>query len=64
MASVTRGEEQAIRIEMILGQQTLADIEASLIEEVMRLAGYNKSQAAKQLGLTRFALDRRLKKDT
>ena len=64
VASVTRGEEQAIRIEMILGKQTLADIESSLIEEVMRLSGFNKSQAAKQLGLTRFALDRRLKKDT
>ena len=64
VASVTRGDEQAIHIEMILGKQTLADIESSLIEEVMKLSGYNKSQAAKQLGLTRFALDRRLKKDT
>ena len=64
VASVTRGDEQAIHIEMILGKQTLADIESSLIEEVMRLSGFNKSQAAKQLGLTRFALDRRLKKDS
>ena len=64
VASVTRGDEQAIHIEMILGKQTLADIESSLIEEVMRLSGHNKSQAAKQLGLTRFALDRRLKKDS
>jgi two-component system response regulator AtoC len=28
----------------------------------MRLADHNKSLAAKHLGLTRFALDRRLKK--
>jgi two-component system response regulator AtoC len=28
----------------------------------LRLADYNKSLAAKQLGLTRFSLDRRLKK--
>jgi two-component system response regulator AtoC len=40
----------------------LSDIEDSIIEEALRLADYNKSLAAKQLGLTRFALDRRLKK--
>jgi two-component system response regulator AtoC len=28
----------------------------------LRLADYNKTLAAKHLGLTRFALDRRLKK--
>jgi two-component system response regulator AtoC len=62
VSAVTRGDEQVVQIEMILGKQTLADIESALIEEVMRLSGSNKSQAAKQLGLTRFALDRRLKK--
>ncbi|MCA9452831.1 MAG: helix-turn-helix domain-containing protein, partial [Nitrospira sp.] len=42
--------------------QSLAGIESDLIEEVMRLSDYNKSLAAKYLGITRFALDRRLKK--
>jgi two-component system, NtrC family, response regulator AtoC len=60
--SVTHGDEQVIRIEMQVGKHTLSDIEDSIIEEALRLAGYNKSLAAKQLGLTRFALDRRLKK--
>jgi two-component system, NtrC family, response regulator AtoC len=60
--AVTRGDTHVIRIEMILGEQTLADIESGLIEEVMRISDYNKSLAAKYLGITRFALDRRLKK--
>ena len=34
----------------------------ALIEEVVRLSDHNKTLAAKHLGLTRFALDRRLKK--
>jgi two-component system response regulator AtoC len=60
--AVTRGDQHVIRLEMILGEQTLADIESGLIEEVMRISDYNKSLAAKYLGMTRFALDRRLKK--
>lgn len=59
---ISQGEEQVVRVEMTLGKQTLADVEEAIIEEVLRLAGYNKSLAAKHLGLTRFALDRRLKK--
>lgn len=60
--AVSIGEEQLIRIEMHVGKQTLEQIEESIIEETLRLADYNKSLAAKQLGLTRFSLDRRLKK--
>jgi two-component system, NtrC family, response regulator AtoC len=60
--AVTRGDQRVVRMEMILGEHSLADIESGLIEEVMRLSDYNKSQAAKYLGITRFALDRRLKK--
>lgn len=60
--AVTRGDQHVIRMEMILGEQTLADIESGLIEEVMRISDYNKSLASKYLGITRFALDRRLKK--
>ncbi|HLZ35699.1 MAG TPA: sigma-54 dependent transcriptional regulator [Nitrospira sp.] len=57
------GPDRTVRIEMKLGQQTLADIERAIIDEVVRLADYNKTLAAKYLGLTRFALDRRLKKE-
>ncbi|MER3422560.1 MAG: Fis family transcriptional regulator [Nitrospiraceae bacterium] len=60
--AVTQGDQQMIRVEMMLGKQTLADVESAIIEEVLRLADYNKSLAAKHLGMTRFALDRRLKK--
>ena len=59
---VCQGEERVIRIEMQVGKHTLEQIEESIIEETLRLADYNKSLAAKQLGLTRFSLDRRLKK--
>jgi two-component system response regulator AtoC len=60
--SVSQGAERLIRIEMQVGKHTLERIEESIIEEVLRLTDYNKSLAAKQLGLTRFSLDRRLKK--
>ena len=59
---VKHGEEQMIRLEITVGKQSLAEVESLIIEEVMRLTDYNKSLAAKHLGLTRFALDRRLKK--
>jgi two-component system response regulator AtoC len=49
---------------MTLGKQSLADVESAIIEEVLRLDGHNKTLAAKHLGLTRFALDRRLRKIT
>ncbi|HJU06489.1 MAG TPA: sigma-54 dependent transcriptional regulator [Nitrospiraceae bacterium] len=60
--AVTQGDQQIVRVEMALGQQTLADVESAILEEVLRISGHNKSLAAKHLGLTRFALDRRLKK--
>jgi two-component system response regulator AtoC len=62
--TTTQGKEPVLRVEMPLGKQSLAQIEQAIIEEVTRLSGYNKSLAAKYLGLTRFALDRRLKKIT
>ena len=61
---VSQGDERLIRIEMQVGKHTLEQIEESIIDEMMRLSDYNKSLAAKQLGLTRFSLDRRLKKST
>ncbi len=60
--TVVANDGPLIRVEMEVGKQTLAEVEDSIIEEALRLADYNKSLAAKQLGLTRFALDRRLKK--
>lgn len=60
--AVAVGDERLIRVEVHVGKQTLEQIEESIIEETLRLADYNKSLAAKQLGLTRFSLDRRLKK--
>jgi two-component system response regulator AtoC len=62
VVTTTQGDEPVLRVEMPLGKQSLAQIEQAIIEEVTRLSGYNKSLAAKYLGLTRFALDRRLKK--
>ncbi|ULA65219.1 MAG: Sigma-54-dependent Fis family transcriptional regulator [Nitrospira sp.] len=56
------GPEPVVRVEMKLGQQSLADVEGAIVDEVLRLADYNKTLAAKHLGMTRFALDRRLKK--
>lgn len=60
--AVSVGDEQLIRIEMHVGKQTLEQIEESIIEETLRISDYNKSLAAKHLGITRFSLDRRLKK--
>lgn len=54
--------DSMVRIDMKLGQQTLADIERMILDEVLQRASYNKTLAAKQLGLTRFSLERRLKK--
>jgi two-component system response regulator AtoC len=60
--STTQGDQHVVRVEMTLGKQSLADVEGAIIEEVLRLSDYNKSLAAKHLGVTRFALDRRLRK--
>lgn len=62
VAVTTANGGNMIRVEMKLGEQSLADVEGAIIEEVLRLSDFNKTLAAKHLGLTRFALDRRLKK--
>lgn len=62
-ATATTSSGHVVRIDMPLGEMSLADVEDAIIQEVLRLADYNKSLAAKHLGLTRFALDRRLKKN-
>ena len=55
-------DQPVLRLEMALGEQSLTNLEAAIIEEVMQLCEHNKSLAAQKLGITRFALDRRLKK--
>lgn len=60
--TVSQGDQPVLRVEMQIGKQSLAEMESAIIEEVVRLSSHNKSLAAKHLGLTRFALDRRLKK--
>lgn len=60
--TTARSEEPVLRVELPIGKLSLAELEAAVIEEVVRLSGHNKSLAAKRLGLTRFALERRLKK--
>ena len=62
ITEVSQGDVPVIRIQMQVGKHTLRETEEAIIEETLRLADYNKSLAAKQLGLTRFSLDRRLKK--
>ncbi len=61
-ASSGSGAAPIVRVEMALGVQTLEDVEGAIIDEVLRLTNYNKTLAAKHLGVSRFALDRRLKK--
>ena len=60
--TVVEGKERLLRLESKLGKQSLADIEQAIIQEVLRLSDYKTTTAARYLGLTRFALDPRLKK--
>lgn len=62
VTTLNTNHEPLLRIEMTVGKHTLSEIEHEVIQAIVKLADYNKSQAAKLLGLTRFALDRRLKK--
>ena len=50
-----------VHISFQVGAQTLADLEDRIIEEVLARSGGNKTLAAKQLGVTRWMLDRRRK---
>jgi two-component system response regulator AtoC len=61
-ATTGTGREPIVRVEMKVGEQTLEDVERAIIDEVLRVSDYNKTVAAKHLGVSRFALDRRLKK--
>jgi two-component system response regulator AtoC len=50
-----------VQINFRVGAQSLADLEDRIIEEVLARSGGNKTLAAKQLGVTRWMLDRRRK---
>jgi transcriptional regulator with PAS, ATPase and Fis domain len=44
------------------GQDTLDDLERRLLEQALRMAGGKKAKAAEILGISRFALLRRVEK--
>lgn len=50
-----------VQISFKVGTQSLADLEDRIIEAVLARSGGNKTLAAKQLGVTRWMLDRRRK---
>jgi len=50
-----------VHITFRMGEQSLADLENRIITEVLRRTDGNKTLAAKQLGITRWMLDRRRK---
>ncbi len=61
-ASTTEAADPSqVHISFQVGTQSLADLEDRIIEEVLARSGGNKSLAAKQLGVTRWMLDRRRK---
>jgi len=53
---------KAINLRIEFGQETLGQIEKSTIHKALEKARGNKTLAAKYLGITRFALNRRLQK--
>jgi len=44
-------KQLTLRIEVVLGEKSLSDVEFAIIEEVMQLCNHNKSLAAQKLGL-------------
>jgi two-component system, NtrC family, response regulator AtoC len=50
-----------VQISFRVGESSLADLEDRIIAEVLKHSGDNKTLAAKQLGITRWMLDRRRK---
>lgn len=54
--------DNAINLRIEFGQDTLGQIEKSIIHNALEKAKGNKTLAAKYLGITRFALNRRLQK--
>jgi two-component system response regulator AtoC len=52
----------AVLLEFVPEQDSLSDVEDRLISQVLELAGGKVSRAARMLGISRFALSRRLSK--
>lgn len=52
----------AINLRIEFGRDTLGQIEKAIIHQALEKANGNKPLAAKYLGITRFSLNRRLKK--
>ena len=52
----------ALRLAFRPGEDTLDDLERKLLEEALRMAGGKKTRAAQLLGISRFALMRRVEK--
>ena len=46
-----------------MGEDTLDGVERRLIADILSRSGGNKTRAAQALGISRWALDRRLKGD-
>ncbi|HSE57471.1 MAG TPA: sigma-54 dependent transcriptional regulator [Nitrospiraceae bacterium] len=55
-------DPMTVQVAFRVGEQSLADLEDRIIEEVLRRSDGNKTLAARQLGITRWMLDRRRKK--
>ncbi len=55
-------DPMTVQIRFRVGEQSLADLEDRIIAEVLQRSEGNKTQAAKYLGITRWMLDRRRKK--
>jgi two-component system response regulator AtoC len=51
----------AVQLSFRVGEQSLNDLEDRIIAEVLKRSNGNKTLAAKQLGITRWMLDRRRK---
>ena len=52
-------DAMGIHLSFRIGEQSLADLQNRIIEEVLKRAAGNKSLAAQYLGITRWTLDRR-----
>ena len=60
-SSVDPFDPTAVQLSFRVGEQSLNDLEDRIIAEVLRRSDGNKTLAAKQLGITRWMLDRRRK---
>jgi two-component system response regulator AtoC len=61
-APVRRAPADALPVEFVPGVDTLESLEDKLIRVVLERVGDNRSEAARILGISRFALMRRLEK--